>query len=111
MRELTIGLGDWTTGLVAKSGTKSAQINLGSECNFIDIEIPTLDSCTIYISKISPDGSNTEYRCGDGVVTHTTTGNYATGFNLGTFCRYIYINLSAAQTTAARTFYVRGVRR
>ena len=100
----------WIAITVAKSGTTSAEVDLEGPCDSVQVIIPTIDTATVALQvALEYDGSNTYYTLGNSQTTVSGTGNYATEFRLGGY-RYIKIVCSAAQTTAARTFYVRGRR-
>jgi len=103
---MSISAGAWQAVTVAQNGTTSAEVNLGGDCDFVQIIIPTLNSCTVSL-QVARDSGGTFYTLGSSQTTGSGTHNYATVFNLGGY-QFIKIVCSATQTTAIRTFYVRG---
>jgi len=100
--------GEWLAATIAKSASSSAEVNLGKEFDFLEIQIPTIDSATIKI-QVAETSGGTFYDLGAGVTTPSGTHNYADVFNLGGY-QFIKVVASAAQTTAAVAIRVRGMR-
>jgi len=93
---------------IASGGTKSSAVDLGLNADYMNIVIPTVDSCTINL-EVSTDSAGTFQNLGSNITTETTPGAYTTTFRLGGW-RHIKIETSAAQTSGAVIFYVRGIR-
>jgi hypothetical protein len=100
--------GNWKIGLIdiSEDDDLTAEINLGKEYDYLDIILPTLDSCTVSL-QVSEKSNGTFQALGNSVTTRTTTGGYSTVFNLGGW-KYIKIKTSASQT-ADREIKVRGI--
>jgi len=106
--------GEWKTVTVAKSGTTSGSVDLGADYKEVLVLFPALDSATVSVT-ISNDNStffaiSALDADATGSFAHATTAGTSAGavvFKIGG-CRYIKVVCGAAQTTAARTFYVRG---
>jgi len=98
-----------TTGVIAKDGTTSAEIDIEGFA-VAGLFVPTLNSANLTFQAAPTSGGTfQDIKDGDGnAVTLTAgTGNYAVGADDMAFLdayRYIKIVASAAQTTAARTF-------
>ncbi len=100
-------LGPIVTGLIDQSvdDDLSEAVDLGMEAEYLQIQIPTLDSCQIGLQVCNtPDG--TYAVLGASALTDTTTGGYTDIFTLGGF-RYIKITSSVGQS-ADETFTMRG---
>ena len=97
----------WKAATIASSGTSSDEVNLGLDCDFIMIILPTLDSCTIKI-QVAESESGTFQDLGSNVTTDTTTGAYSTTFVLGGY-QYIKVVSSATQTVE-RLIRVNGIK-
>jgi len=107
--------GSWQTVTVAKDGTTSSETDLGREYEFVQVYSPALDSATVTIkaSRLTGDTAvqaNAFDADATGDFAHTTSARTAAAMNIFRLCaRYVTIVLGAAQTSAARTFYVRGI--
>ena len=98
--------GDWLAATIAASGTSSAEVNLGASFDLLEIQIPTVTSCTLKV-QISETTGGTFYDLGN-VTTDTTTGAYSDVFKLGGY-QFIKIVSSATQSVE-RLIRVRGMR-
>lgn len=107
--------GAWNTATVAKNGTTSGAVDLGADYKDVLVIIPALDSATVTV-HISNDNSTfyPMYILDDdatGSFAHATsaitTAVQSVIFHIGAV-RWVKVVCSASQTTAARTFYVRG---
>lgn len=85
----------------------SSEVNLEFACDFIQVELPTLTSCTLKITTSFTSGG-TFQDLGSGVTTVTTTGAYNTVFRLGGW-QFIKL-VSSVNQGAERTISVRGLR-
>ena len=104
---MSVAIDNWQTVTVASSATKSAEVDLGGNCDTVQVIIPTIDSGTVSI-EVATESGGTFYTLGNGQTTKSGTGNYATEFRLGGY-QFIKIVCSATQT-ATRSFLVRGRR-
>jgi len=101
-------LGSWKTVTVAKSGTSSSETD--------QVYSPALDSATLTV-KVSRETGDTAVQAytfdadttGDFVNTTTAKTTAAMNVFKDICARYVTLVLSASQTTAARTFYIRGI--
>ena len=98
--------GEWLAATIALNGTSSAAVNLGKDCDFLEIQIPTVTSCTLGL-QVSEKLAGTYDDLGEGVTTDTTTGSYFDVWKLGGW-RYIKVVSSATQG-AERLIRVRGM--
>ena len=99
--------GSWKAATIPINDTTSAEVDLGRDYDFLEIQIPTLTSGTIKI-QIAEKTGGTFYDLGDGVTTASGTHNYADVFRLGGY-QFIKVVASASQA-AARSIRVRGGR-
>ena len=106
---MTVYQGEWQDATIASGGTSTDEINLAMRCDFMEVQIPTLTSCTIKV-QTAEDKGGTYRDLGDGVTTRTTTGNFHAKCPLGTGgWQWVKIVVSAAQASAV-TFRVQGGR-
>jgi len=97
------------TATISKSGTSTGEIDLQAECDFVRLELTTMDSCTIKLQGASSTGGTFRDVGVTTALTPTTTGDcftllYCAGL------RYIKVVASAAQTTAAVTVKAVGIK-
>lgn len=97
--------GDWKAATITT--TSSAEVDLGRDYDYLEIQFPALATCTIKIQVAEKTGG-TFYDLGDGITTASGTGTYADVFKLGGY-QFIKVVASATQTTA-RLIRVRGMR-
>ena len=100
--------GEWLAATIAASGTDSSEVNLGKDFDFIEIQIPTMDACTVKI-QVAESSGGTFYNLGDAQTTTSGTHNYADVFKLGGY-QFIKVIASAAQSSGAVAIRVRGMR-
>ena len=106
---------NWQSVSVAKDGTTSAEVDLGAEFRQVQVYSPAINSATltVKVSRVTGDTAVQVHAMDDdatGDFVHTTTAKTAAAMNLFTICaQFITLVLGAAQTSAARTFYVRGI--
>lgn len=109
-------LGSWKTVTIDKDGTASSETDLGENFRNVQVYSPAIDSATLTV-KVSRETGDTAVQAytfdadatGDFVNTTTAKATAAMNVFKDICARYITLVLSAAQTTAARTFYVRGI--
>ena len=99
--------GRWLAATIANGQTSSAEVNLGRDYDFLEIQIPTVTSCTLKATVAELTGG-TFRDLGEGVTTNTTTGAYSDVWKLGGY-QFIKVVSSAAQG-AERLIRVRGMR-
>ena len=100
--------GVWLAATIEAGNTSSAEVNLGRDFDFLEIQIPTLISATIKI-QVAEIAGGTFYDLGDGITTADSTHNYADVFKLGGY-QFIKVVASATQTSSDRSIRVRGMR-
>jgi hypothetical protein len=108
--------GPWKEVTIAKDGTASSEVDLEGEFRDVQVYSPAIDSATLTVkpSRKSGDTAVQAYLVGGsatGDFTNTTSAKTAAAMNvfLLVCARYVTLVLSDAQTTQARTFYVRGL--
>ena len=98
--------GEWKAATIT-GGTSSDEVDLGRDYDYLEIQIPTLDSAaTIKIQTAEATGG-TFRDLGDGETTEAGTHNYNDVFKLGGW-QFIKVVASVAQTSVA--IRVRGMR-
>lgn len=109
-------IGSWKTVTVAHNGTTSSETDLGSVFRNVQVYTPAIDSATltVKVSRLTTDTAVQTYAWdadATGNFVHTTTAKATAGMEVfkDICARYVTLVLGAAQTTAARTFYIRGV--
>jgi len=110
-------LGSWKTVTIAKDADPaiSAETDLGGDFRSVQVYCPAIDTATLTVepSRLTGDTPVQAYTLAvGGTDAVNTTANRATAGmvifrDLG--ARYVSLLLSAVQTTAARTFYIRGI--
>ena len=100
--------GEWKAATIAAGAKSSAEVDLGRDYDFLEIQIPTLITGTVKIQVAEKTGG-TFYDLGDGVTTASGTHNYADVFALGGY-QFIKVVSSATQTSTDRLIRVRGMR-
>ena len=100
--------GEWKVATIATDAVTSAEVDLGRDYDFLEIQIPTLVSGTVKIQVAETTGG-TFYDLGDGITTAAGTHNYADVFKLGGY-QFIKVVSSATQTSTDRLIRVRGMR-
>ncbi len=99
--------GAWKAATIANNGTSSAEVDLGRDYDYMEIQIPTVTSCTLKVQVAETTGG-TFRDLGNGVTTATTTGGFNDVWKLGGY-QFIKIVSSATQG-AERLIRVRGMR-
>ena len=99
--------GNWLAATIANGETTSAEVDLGRSMELIQIQIPTVTSCTLK-AQVAEGPGGTYRDLGESVTTPTTTGAYSDIWNLGGY-QFIKIVSSGAQG-AERLIRVRGMR-
>ena len=111
-------LGSWKTATIAIAGTLSGAVDLGRDYELLEVIIPTIDSATIgvrvadTVAGTYQDLAHTSPTAVGHFVPTTTAGvgGITALFRLGGF-QHVKILASAAQTTAAVNFTIRGMNR
>lgn len=108
--------GDWQTVTIAKDGTTSSEVNLGGEFRDVQVYNPALDSATITIKPVRTTGGTavqayTFDADATGDFVNTNSARDTAGMNVfrDICAQFVKVVLGAAQTTQARTIYVRGI--
>ena len=100
--------GLWKAATIASSGSSSTEVDLGRDYDFLEIQIPTLDSATTIKVQVAELTGGTFRDLGDGITTGAGTHNYNDVFSLG---GWQYIKIVADNTQdAERLIRVRGMR-
>ena len=100
--------GDWKAATIASAAASSDEVDLGRDFDFLEIQIPTLDTSTTVKIQVAEKTSGTFYDLGDGITTAAGTHNYADVFRLG---GYQFIKVVADNTQdSERLIRVRGMR-
>lgn len=100
--------GSWLPATITVAlGTTSAEVDLGRDFDFLEVQIPTVESCTLKLQVAEKTGG-TFQDLGPSVTTDTTTGAYNDVWKLGGY-QFIKVVSSATQT-AERLIRVRGMR-
>jgi len=109
-------VGMWKTVTIAKNGTTSSETDLGAEFQQVQVYNPALDSATITIQVARSSGGTfvAPYSFdadATGDFANATTAKTGAGMNVfkDICARYVKVVVGAAQTSAARTFYIRGI--
>ena len=106
---------DWKSCVLAKDGQTSAECDLGQPFRFIIVEVPTVDTATLTIQTARASGGTfrnlylTDPADGGNnkVIAASGEGGFIWAVDVGAI-QYVKIYASAAQTTAAVTFYIKG---
>ena len=114
MTRTFVETGAWQDAVVAITETTSGEVNLGRVCESLSMYVPTLDSATVAVHASTAAGgtfATVSVTKEDGtraaVLAGASTGGYFWTVPLG--AQYIKVVCGAAQTSAARTFKVRGI--
>ena len=100
--------GEWKAATIPQDGTSSDEVDLGQDYNYLEIQIPTLVSCTIKLQVAERTGG-TFRDFGDGVTTDPGAHNYHDVFYLGGW-QFIKVVSSVTQTGSSKLIRVRGMR-
>ncbi len=98
--------GQWKAATIANNGTSSDEVDLGRSYDYLDIQIPTVTSCTLKVQVAEVTGG-TFRDLGESLTTQVTTGAYNDVWRLGGY-QFIKIVSSATQG-AERLIRVRGM--
>jgi len=109
--------GEWKDATIAKDGTTSSEVDLGRQYETVLVVIPTIDTAQVTIQVAEKSGGTFQEVYvsdpadgGDNkLISASGTGGTTWVVPIGGF-QYIKVKASAAQSTAARTFRVCGVR-
>ena len=96
----------WTTGTISSDNVTTSEINLGSDSDRMNIELPTVNSTNVTIYVARQVGGTYRQLGSSGVTISSTTGNIITIVDLGGF-EYVKL-LFSAQQTAGTVINVRG---
>lgn len=113
---MKMSIGPWREVTIAQNGTSSSEVDLGDEYAHVQVYNPAIDSATITIKPSRKTGDTA-------VSAYAWKGTEAADFAMATTARtaagmnvfkdicaeFVTVVLGASQTSAARTFYIRGV--
>lgn len=111
-------LGSWKTVTIAKDASPavSAETDLGGVFRNVQVYGPALNSAALAVkpSRLTADTAVQAYTFdadATGGFANTNTARTTAGMEVfkDICARYVTLLLDATQTTAARTFYVRGI--
>ena len=107
--------GSWVAAVLPDESATTPEVDLGGEFEKVQVYSPAIDSATLTV-KVARNKGDTAVQVhamdddATGDFVHTTTAKTAAAMNIFTICaRYITLVTGANQTTAAVTFYVRGI--
>jgi hypothetical protein len=109
---------EFKAAVIAKDGQLSTEVDLGGIYKRVLLLIPAIDTAQISVRVAKESGGTFypvhtfTYADGDGTVLQATasgTGEISVPFDVGG-AEFLKVYASAAQTTAERTVYVRGIR-
>lgn len=99
--------GAWVSATISAVGTSSAEVDIGRDYDYIQVQLPGLDLCTLNLRVAEKTGGT--YRDLDpAVLIGPTTGNYHDTWEIGGW-QFIKIVASVSQT-ASRAIRIRGCR-
>lgn len=111
-----LDVGPWKTVTVAQDGTESSETDLEGEFRDVQVYNPALDNASITVKPGREEGDTavqayTFSMESEGDFVRTTSDRTAAGMSVfkDICARFVTIVLGAAQTSAARTFYIRGI--
>jgi len=100
--------GEWKAATITVAlGTTSAEVDLGRDYDFLEVQIPTIQTATLKLKTAEKTGG-TFKDLGSGVTTADGTHNYHDVWGLGGW-QFIKVVASNTQTTE-RLIRVRGMR-
>jgi len=99
--------GEWKAATIALNETSSAEIDLGRDYDFLEVQIPAIDSASLKV-QVAEKTSGTFRDLGNSVTTSSGTHNYHDVWGIGGW-QFIKVVASATQT-GARLIRVRGMR-
>ena len=111
-------LGSWKTVTITKDDDPavSTETDLGAIFRNVQVYTPAIDSAalTVEVSRQTTETAVQTYAWdadATGNFVHTTTARATAGMEVfkDICARYVTLLLDAVQTTATRTFYVRGI--
>jgi len=98
--------GDWLAATLTSS-TTSAEVNLGKDYDFLEIQIPELDSAATIKIQVAEEAGGDYLDLGDGITTAAGTHDYHDVFKLGGW-QFIKVVASVSQDDVK--IRVRGMR-
>lgn len=108
--------GRWIEVAIAQNGTASSEADLGGAFRDVQVYSPAIDNATLTVKSSRNTGetavqAHTMDRDATGDFANTTTAKTAAAMNIfrDIFAQYVTLVLGAAQSTADRTFYIRGI--
>ena len=99
--------GEWKAATILVGASSSSAIDLGREYDYLSIQIPGMDACSLLL-QVAERLGGTYYNLGKDTTTDEETFNRADVWRLGGY-RFIKVVASRAQT-AERLIRVCGMR-
>lgn len=100
--------GSWLPATIDAGKTDSDEIDLGRDYDFLEVQIPELESCTLKLQTAEKSGGDFN-DLGYNVTTTTGTHDYHDVWELGGW-QFIKVVASASQGSTNRLIRVRGMR-
>lgn len=100
-------VGRWKLAVIAKDDTVSGAVDLGGNFAYLQVEVPTIDSAQLELQVNDIEGG-TYQDLGQDALTTAGTGAFSDTWNLAGW-QFVKIKASAAQTTGAVNFKIRGI--
>lgn len=100
--------GEWLPATIDNGASSSAEVNLGRDFDYLEIQIPTLDAATTIKLQTAEIAGGTFRDLGDSVTTTAGTHNYHDVLKLGGY-QFIKVVADNSQD-AERLIRVRGMR-
>ena len=99
--------GDWKAATISAGATKSAAVDLGRDYDYLEIQMPTMAACKLYL-QVAETMGGTYYDLGKNVTTDEENFGRADIWKLGGH-QFIKVAATKKQTSAV-AIRVRGMR-
>lgn len=99
--------GMWKTATISANQTVSSVVDLGRDYDYVSVEIPSMDTCKLYL-RVSEIEGGTYYDLGKDTTTNEENFGRADVWRLGGW-RFIKIVATQPQTSS-KAIRVRGMR-
>lgn len=100
-------VGRWFDATISSGERKTSAIDIGRDYDFLELMIPGMDSCKLYL-QVSEREEGTYYDLGNDATTNEENFNRAAIWTLGGF-RFIKVVSSVVQNQSV-TIRIRGMR-
>ena len=99
--------GSWKAATISEGTSITSEINLGKSYDFLEVIIPPMDECKLYL-RVSELTGGPWYDLGKETTTDLETFDRAASWTLGGF-QYLKVVATASQT-GTRSIRIRGMR-